>query len=1426
MDSIREETECSSLAPPFPLARFCYFGSVRGYYPFGNTPAEDSLENCADTSQPSVLALGCGDLRSCFYTFWKHFDSSLSTASTKFDGVCFTLNDCSAAILARNILFLYLCLQLPDGRADKKKWLCAMWALWFCHELYPDHVAILDSSLKELITFSKSAKRWRRVDNPLHPLVHFPSSACLSEVACVWAMWLNRRVDTSLMKMHQSRNQLLSRSINSMSEHSFNLSKGHTFIHGEKSDVRQGKAIARAPEVQSYLKAGSCYAEHVLGLKLLSNSTVNLTMYERQQYSCHYGLVPFECFYHTVEFSPQYVKSKGVAMPYDVVVPSESFKSKPFLANSFQQFAMWIQSSSKVLKDAKFNISFNFDCQDAITFCQQKAQQSRQCYDVITTSNLMDHISPANLVLACVPLLKVDGLLTTTSMCCKSCANTGEEFMDLCFGFNSQLFPVVLGVRCISHEGSGCSNPVMINPSLPDISHTLMCLPHVRNFVWVKISNAQKLIFSRLPCVDDGNITEALVNLIGSCTYALLSYGPGQGGESNGVLSRNGIETALGMLDRFISLSGESTTEYSYWEPLCAALKHVVNPFLHCLQTQILLHGIHAHLTISKEECPLCHEEPLASTLGCFCAGVGSEWLESGTPYFVAFVHQCTSQDSDILQQKALEGEDVHVFDCFGAIFSTDTLRLKFFAPLTFMKKGYQVTIAMVHRTNRLNWLITVFSAKLKDIQMPWTQYAFCQIEKPSQPIDTNLFGTVTSHVCDGQKFETEISLSEEALKALPTARLNTERVSSSVIRLCCRSLSFLLDLAYPIDYSTLKMSESKGSLSVCGQRQLYSLGEERPCFTVNPDHCLSIVPTSSSMQLLTSHFVMQLTNKEVHVVDRLHPIELPSLLKVKLFLQVLFECAMSSSFFLISILNNNPCLIVVNAILFDYQHKVPALDLAFCFVDDYDHKVIMKKWESLSHSSSHSSKVRLLPLEETGLSILKEVLAYFSQRTHGTVNSAGSASKYAALQEFNINHAFTRCVLYLLLCDPDVRLYASGDFFGLTTARFLPTVGGVCCAFCRRLSFTAKKCGRCEEVNYCSKHCQTKHWKAHKKRCKPATKHSTHHQCTFCEKRLENSGKNINCTCAGIQYCSTECQSKHWPEHRKTCEAENSQDIAKSGCSFCKQSHSCMKKCTRCGQAQYCNRDCQREHWSKHKEMCIAKHWPEHEKTCAKLQPHDTDKHTDPLPECSCCKKASDNLKNCTRCGIARYCDRDCQTRHWPEHKSVCRSTDTVELQSRDTDKHADPLPKCSHCKKASDNLKNCTRCEIAQYCNRECQTRHWAKHKKVCTNTTEAKPGPSTSSQKCSYCRKASFDLKNCAKCKAVQYCSQDCLQKHLPEHEELCKYIAEVNEMRQPECAFCGSVFNTLFTCKKCGKVKYCGRECQSKHWKMHKVTCANY
>lgn len=39
----------------------------------------------------------------------------------------------------------------------------------------------------------------------------------------------------------------------------------------------------------------------------------------------------------------------------------------------------------------------------------------------------------------------------------------------------------------------------------------------------------------------------------------------------------------------------------------------------------------------------------------------------------------------------------------------------------------------------------------------------------------------------------------------------------------------------------------------------------------------------------------------------------------------------------------------------------------------------------------------------------------------------------------------------------------------------------------------------------------------------------------------------------------------------------------------------------------------------------------------------------------------------------------------------------------------------------------------------------------------------------------------------------------------------------------CIVCAGVFSKLMKCNRCGKVRYCSRECQKKHWPKHKQEC---
>ncbi|CAG07000.1 unnamed protein product, partial [Tetraodon nigroviridis] len=45
---------------------------------------------------------------------------------------------------------------------------------------------------------------------------------------------------------------------------------------------------------------------------------------------------------------------------------------------------------------------------------------------------------------------------------------------------------------------------------------------------------------------------------------------------------------------------------------------------------------------------------------------------------------------------------------------------------------------------------------------------------------------------------------------------------------------------------------------------------------------------------------------------------------------------------------------------------------------------------------------------------------------------------------------------------------------------------------------------------------------------------------------------------------------------------------------------------------------------------------------------------------------------------------------------------------------------PKCGFC--GNEALKRCSRCQVERYCSRECQVKHWSKHKKACQMLAEA--------------------------------------------------------------------------------------------------------
>ena len=113
------------------------------------------------------------------------------------------LNDCSGAILARNILFLYLCMLMPKGDVSQNEWIASMWSLWYNHELLPRHDAMLSSALAQLIQWSYTWQEWSEC--PLGCVVQYSSPATFATVKKFWELWHTRAMTKSVNDMKAVR---------------------------------------------------------------------------------------------------------------------------------------------------------------------------------------------------------------------------------------------------------------------------------------------------------------------------------------------------------------------------------------------------------------------------------------------------------------------------------------------------------------------------------------------------------------------------------------------------------------------------------------------------------------------------------------------------------------------------------------------------------------------------------------------------------------------------------------------------------------------------------------------------------------------------------------------------------------------------------------------------------------------------------------------------------------------------------------------------------------------------------------------------------------------------------------------------------------------------------------------------------------------
>ncbi|KAI6104714.1 hypothetical protein EV401DRAFT_2275047 [Pisolithus croceorrhizus] len=148
------------------------------FYPIGNTSAVCLTEELPPEHKADVLLLGCGDPRHVLYTVYA--DMSISNEPRKLDITCC---DVDAAVLARNTLLFTL--LVDDGAEDR---LPSIWNVFYHMMLDENSLSLLIEQCRKLVPLAESLDSWRR--GPYAHVVNMCNSDTLSEIGQFWKYWL------------------------------------------------------------------------------------------------------------------------------------------------------------------------------------------------------------------------------------------------------------------------------------------------------------------------------------------------------------------------------------------------------------------------------------------------------------------------------------------------------------------------------------------------------------------------------------------------------------------------------------------------------------------------------------------------------------------------------------------------------------------------------------------------------------------------------------------------------------------------------------------------------------------------------------------------------------------------------------------------------------------------------------------------------------------------------------------------------------------------------------------------------------------------------------------------------------------------------------------------------------------------------------
>ncbi|KAH6723705.1 hypothetical protein BKA61DRAFT_686406 [Leptodontidium sp. MPI-SDFR-AT-0119] len=412
------------------------------YYPIGNTPAVRLTQDLPPEDDADILLLGCGDFRNILFTAYadsapsKHMivsAKSFVNANEDTRRLDFTCCDIEGAVIARNILAFTLLLDDVDGQQHSN-----IWQIYY--HLYLDDKAIrlLQAQAKKLSRLAETLESWK--NGEYGRTLIFCDEGTFAIVKNRWNEYAVTNRSKTEQTKYDTRFKVGIEDSARNGKHFLGWGTGMTSLRLVTPLCMDG--VHDSPKAfDHFWKHGTTDRNPT---KLPKDRRPNPTFASRgtDTFALHYGTDPQLGFPLATAYVPL---TKNSPLATEGGIRTDSHRITDAARTHFLAWSKVFQKSAK-------NFTLRFFVGDATAFSHtlehvassgdvdddyRSSGSSPVLFDVIDTSNLLDHLGSINVLVAVVPLLKRQATSTLYTESLVAREKSLKDLMDaiLCGSF-------------------------------------------------------------------------------------------------------------------------------------------------------------------------------------------------------------------------------------------------------------------------------------------------------------------------------------------------------------------------------------------------------------------------------------------------------------------------------------------------------------------------------------------------------------------------------------------------------------------------------------------------------------------------------------------------------------------------------------------------------------------------------------------------------------------------------------------------------------------------------------------------------------------------------------------------------------------------------------------------------------------------------